>query len=266
MLTGRWVAFTIASIVACGVLLALAQWQWSSAQANRHPVTQSLRDIDTVVLLTGAVPPDAVGAPVRVTGTYDASRQLRLVGQQVGNAAVDYVVTPIVEAGGVLVPIVRGYLPAGAPLPAPPAGTVTVIGALQASQYFSGTGPTISAVSTDNLVQRWNTRLRDGYVVLRTSNPAQTGLTPLPKGAVHVHHGLPVWRNITYAVQWLIFAAFVVFFWFRASRDQIRGTAGAASEQEAVQQAQQEAEQAAEPATGPAVSPTTLEDTTKELS
>jgi cytochrome oxidase assembly protein ShyY1 len=153
-----------------------------------------------------------------------------MVGQQVGTNAVDYVVTPIVEAGGVLVPIVRGYVPAGAPLPDPPTGPVTVTGALQESQYYSGTGATIAAVSTDNLVSRWNTRLRDGYVVLRTSTPSQPGITVLPATAVHVHHGLPVWRNITYAAQWLIFAGFVAFFWFRASRDHVRATQGAPSE------------------------------------
>jgi len=230
LLTGRWIAFTIASIVACAILLGLAQWQWSSAESNRHVAPTVTRPIDSVVTLTGGVPTDSIGAPVSVTGTYDARRQLRLVGQQVGSAAVDYVVTPIVEDGGVLVPVVRGYIPAGNALPAPPSGTITVVGALQESQYYSGKGSTIAAISTDNLVSRWDTRLRDGYVVLRTSAPDQSGLTPLPVAAVRVHHGLPVWRNITYALQWLIFAGFVIFFWYRASRDQVRGAKGAPSE------------------------------------
>jgi hypothetical protein len=108
---------------------------------------------------------------------------------------------------------------------------VSVVGALQASEYFSGTGPDLAAISTDNLTQRWNTRLLDGYVVLRTSTPVQSCLTVLPASAITVHHGLPVWRNIAYALQWLIFAGFVVFFWFRASRDQIRTRPGAPSDQ-----------------------------------
>jgi surfeit locus 1 family protein len=231
LFTGRWIAFTIGSIVAFAVLLGLAQWQWSSAESHRHAKTVRLAPISQVVSLTQGVPGDGPGRPVSVNGAYDAARQLRVTGQQVGNKAVDYVLTPIVQSDGVLVPIVRGYVPAGTPLPAPPAGQVEVIGALQASQYYSGTGPDIAAISTDNLAQRWNTRLLDGYVVLRTSTPAQSGLTVLPASSIQVHHGLPVWRNIAYALQWLIFAGFVVFFWFRASRDQIRTKTGAPSEQ-----------------------------------
>jgi hypothetical protein len=105
---------------------------------------------------------------------------------------------------------------------------VRVVGALQASQFYSGTGPDLAAISTDNLASRWGTRIRDGYVVLRTTTPSQTGITVLPASGIHVHRALPVWRNIAYAAQWLIFAGFVVFFWIRASRDQLKtkGEAG----------------------------------------
>jgi cytochrome oxidase assembly protein ShyY1 len=231
LFTGRWIAFTIGSIVAFAILLGLAQWQWSSAESHRHAKTVQLAPIGQVVSLTQGVPADGPGRPVSVQGTYDAARQLRVTGQQVGSDSVDYVLTPIAQDDGVLVPVVRGYIPAGAPLPAPPVGPVSIVGALQASAYFSGTGPDVAAISTDNLTQRWNTRLLDGYVVLRTSTPTQSGITVLPASAIKVHHGLPVWRNIAYAAQWLIFAGFVAFFWFRASRDQIRTKTGAPSDQ-----------------------------------
>jgi cytochrome oxidase assembly protein ShyY1 len=231
LFTGRWIAFTICSIVAFAVLLGLAQWQWSSAEAHKHVKSVQVRPISQVVSLTQGVPSDGPGSPVSVSGTYDASKQLRVTGQQVGNQSVDYVLTPITQADGVRVPIVRGYIPSGAALPVPPSGPVSVVGVLQASQYYSGTGPDIEAVSTQNLAQRWSARLLDGYVVLRISTPSQTGLALLPASSIHTHHGLPVWRNIAYALQWLVFAGFVAFFWFRASRDQVRAGTGAPSEQ-----------------------------------
>ncbi len=48
----------------------------------------------------------------------------------------------------------------------------------------------------------------DGYVQLVASDPAETGLTPLP--VPEIDEG----RNISYAVQWLIFAGVAMGGWF----------------------------------------------------
>ena len=223
LLTGKWLALTLAAIVACAVMLALAQWQWSQAQSSNKTAPTRVTPVDQLVRLDIGVVTVNVGWPVSATGTYVPQTQVRVAGQHDahGNNA-DWVVTALREASGVLVTVVRGVIAPGAALPAPPAGPVTVIGTLQASSDVGASNNPPTTVSTWLLTQQWKSRLRDGYVVLRSSTPAQSGLELVPQGAVHVHRGLPVWRNITYAVQWVIFAGFVVFIWFRASRDQLK--------------------------------------------
>ncbi len=222
LFTGRWIAFTAVCIVAFGVLLALAQWQWSSAQDKHKAPPSAVSPIDQTVTLEGGVSISSVGSLVSASGVYDAGKQLRVVGQRVAGTSVDWVVTPLRETSGVLVTVVRGFVVAGAPLPKPPTGTVGIVGTLQASDQSGALYDPPRSVSTYALASLWNTRLRDGYVVVRHSQPPQSGVTTIPAGALHVHRGIPVWRNVAYAIQWLLFAGFVVFFWYRSSRDQLR--------------------------------------------
>jgi len=222
LLTGRWVAFSIVCIVAFAVLLGLAQWQWAAAQSHNRGPSTKISPVDTIVTLDGGVPGNAVGSLVSASGTYVATTQVRIAGQHVGGRSVDWVVTALRESSGILVAVARGYVEAGAPLPTPPTGTVVVVSALQAADNSGAGNSPMTSVSTLALTSQWRQRMRDGYIVVKHSQPAQSGVATIPSSAIHVHRGLPVWRNVAYAIQWLMFAGFVVFFWFRVSRDQVR--------------------------------------------
>jgi cytochrome oxidase assembly protein ShyY1 len=112
----------------------------------------------------------------------------------------------------------RGWLPAGRdalstpPLPAPPAGLVDITGYLRAfeeSDARSGEGLPIGQIAAPAaaLLPSVDVDLQ-GYVQLATSDPEQAGLVVLPVPTVDEV------QNISYAVQWLLFAAVAVGGWF----------------------------------------------------
>ncbi|MEU9380712.1 SURF1 family cytochrome oxidase biogenesis protein, partial [Streptomyces sp. NPDC048279] len=123
---------------------------------------------------------------------------------------------------------VRGWLPGradAAEVPAPPAGEVTVTGALQASEtpgdngvsnqggLPSGQTAAISAASLVNLVPY---RVYDAWITL---DKADSGMTPVPATAPD-NSGLDLkaFQNLGYTGEWFVFAGFTVFMWFRLLR------------------------------------------------
>jgi cytochrome oxidase assembly protein ShyY1 len=89
----------------------------------------------------------------------------------------------------------------------------------------------VEYLNTDDLVIRWQSDVRDGYVVM-TAIEAETdvarlaGLTRVSGEALVLPPvGIEI-RNLFYAWQWWIFAAFAVFIWFRFVRDEIRVAQG----------------------------------------
>ena len=45
-----------------------------------------------------------------------------------------------------------------------------------------------------------------------SGTPDSTAVPPLPVGAIN-------WLNLFYAVEWVVFAGFAIFFWYRLVRD-----------------------------------------------
>lgn len=81
--------------------------------------------------------------------------------------------------------------------------------------------PAVSAINTDDLVLRWQKTTHDGYLFLQQS-------IDLP-GAEYLSEDLIEWppvgiqmRNLFYAWQWWIFAAFTLFIWAKFTLDDYR--------------------------------------------
>ena len=128
-----------------------------------------------------------------------------------------WVMTALRRDDGGTVWVNRGWLPtSGDALSTPdtpdaPTGTVTVSGYLRPEDsdaradeglphgQIAAPGPaTLPAVGSDF----------PGYVQLETSTPAEVGLVELPLPSVDES------RNVSYAVQWLLFAAITIGGWF----------------------------------------------------
>jgi len=222
--TRRWLGFTalvIGAIVAFGLLSA---WQWSRAEQHRQErlALQSAAEseatpIAAVDLGQGVATADE-WRPVVLDGTYLPGAEV-VVRKRPLNAQNGFWVMSAMETqDGRVVWVNRGWMPAGAdalatpPVPAPPAGDVEVTGYLRAFEDADADrndglpAGQIAAPATALLPDVG--AIDQAYVQLTSSVPAQESLIPLP--LPDVDEG----RNISYAVQWLLFAGVAMAGWF----------------------------------------------------
>jgi surfeit locus 1 family protein len=232
-MTPRALGLLVIAAVVMAAMIAMGRWQFgvyddhqradALAVMHRAPVP-----IDTVLGPDDAFPSGSVGTPVVVSGRYDRADQLYVRG--VAGAEARYgVVTPLVTATGSAVLVLRG----SSPVPQAPAasGRVRVSGILEPSQSGSGAldaRRVTSAVRVGALVSDVHPDLYAGYVVLTKSEPVeQLGQVDPPLPDPSRWAGL---RNLLYAVQWWIFAAFVAFMWWRIVTEDRSEVAGPTSE------------------------------------
>jgi cytochrome oxidase assembly protein ShyY1 len=155
--------------------------------------------------------------------------------------------TPLVLDDGSAVGVVRGWVrSADDPAAAAPfaasfgstlpgsgteAGTVVVRGVLRPGEApvdrapGEGTGlpdGQVPAVAPADLVQLWPHPLLTGYVIATSVEPT---VDPAPAAVPTLDAAETGWslRNVSYALQWWVFAGFGLFMWWRLVRDDARG-------------------------------------------
>ena len=225
--TRKWVALTILMLVLIVAFGLLSRWQWARAQRDRvdaAPVAAS-----QVITPGSALPSSAYGARVAATGTYDAAHQI-LVAH--GNGTF-WVVTPLRTTSGDALPVARATVtspddPAVADVTA---GAVAVVGVAQPFEGDPGTPSTLPAGQTDRLTASGLAlpyAAAGGWVALESQTPAPAVATVPVQPPVSEESSASIrLQNASYALQWLLFAGFVVFFWWRMLRDDLRGAGGA---------------------------------------
>ena len=118
----------------------------------------------------------------------------------------------------------RGWVASPADADVPPTGTVSVVGYLQASEE-AGSGVAdgrTEAISSPELLNAWGGPIYTGYLVVASSDPAQSSSVALLDPPTKPGSGLNI-QNLAYAAQWWIFGAFAVLLWLRLVRDEARG-------------------------------------------
>ncbi len=224
-------------LLCVGIAVGMGAWQYDAYQARRAAERVDLTRAEPVPItdVIGAddpFPTAGLGRPVDVRGTFLPEGTV-LVSGRAGADGADggWLVTPITvgDASAPAVPVVRGWVADGADLaalPAPPAGEVDLRGWLQPPE---GTGQVDEDPSDDvlpelriaDLVQRVDQDLYGAYVIAEEPLAADAAagvdgatLDQLPEASRFT--GL---RNLLYAIEWWVFAAFAAFLWFRYVRD-----------------------------------------------
>jgi surfeit locus 1 family protein len=216
----RQVLIIALGLLAATVMAWLGIWQLNVYRAQGEAVA-TRRAAEPPVALTSVAPAgatvrDGYGRSVQFDGVYLGQHQLLLPVQ--GRSNVHRVLTPLRQADGSIVAVVRGL--DGVEAGEPPAGQVSQMGILLPSEQSPG-GPVteLTAVQVPVLAQRWPGPLVDGYVILSAPDASEQGLEPaeanLPTGRGRL-------RNGAYALQWWVFAAFAVGMAIRMARDQGR--------------------------------------------
>lgn len=225
--TGKWVALTLGGLLLIVAFGVLSWWQWQRAQ--RDEVVRPVQPWGEVFAPGQPPSTDDYGAHVTVTGTYDATHQLL-----VEHGRGFWVVTPLRTADGAVVAIGRADVEsATAPAVADiTPGTVTVVGWAQPFEGDPGTPSSLPPGRSDRLTEAAfgsSYDLADGWVALESQTPPPAvEAAPVPPAVGGTGStGLRL-QNLSYAFQWLVFAGFVVFFWARMLRDDLRQAAAEA--------------------------------------
>ncbi|MFE7810543.1 SURF1 family protein [Streptomyces sp. NPDC057433] len=233
LLTPRWWGINVFVLLAIPFCVFMGSWQlgrFEDRVENHRGAEEQVassrqeeaRQLDTLLPVTKATS----GKQATASGRYE--EQLLVPDRDLDGEPGHYVLTLLHTDTGKVLPVVRGWLP-GDPDPAgappPPAGEVTVTGALQASETPGSNGVgalsglpegqtgAISSASLVNLVPH------DVYDAWITLNEGDSEMRPVPAVAPGgTGLDLKAFQNLGYTAEWFAFVGFVIFMWFRLVR------------------------------------------------
>ncbi|MCG7421337.1 SURF1 family protein [Micrococcus sp. ACRRV] len=239
----KWLATLVLALVAATAFVLLSRWQFASSEtAAPPPRTQT----ENAVPLTEHVRPGEPLLASQADQVVSARGEFvpgtdALVGPRLSEGREGWwTVTAFRVAGapdGETVPVVRGWSEAADVVDPAPTGEVTVTGRLlppdgpvspaDAGEDTAGR-PVFSTLSPGQLVNAWDVPSYAAYVAafgvtdaagMDVSAGARDGglqpvwVPPQPE------ESQVVWLNVFYGVEWLLFAGFALFLWWRFVRD-----------------------------------------------
>lgn len=237
MVRPRWIALLFLALAVAAAFAALSQWQLSRAIESGQVVSQDTetpRALDDVLKPGKGIIEAAAGQKVTVDGTWVPGDYL-VVGNRVNHGELGYWVTGHLatdrsDQAGLAVAI--GWTPDRSVATDAVAklnrsaigGQVELTGRLTPPEGPSANAANvdpmdINAMSVADLLGRW--QHMDGVVVYTAfvvDDQALPGLeaiaSPAPSQEVELN-----WLNVFYAVEWVVFAGFAVFLWYRLAKD-----------------------------------------------
>jgi surfeit locus 1 family protein len=227
---GRWIAMLVLSLVISGIFAWLGHWQIERSIESGQVANP---ETETVKVLSDVTEPqtpfyDRVGGQmVTVTGEF-APDDFRVISDRVNGGEVGYWLIGrfVDDANGASTAVALGWssdeADATEAMSDVPVGSeLTLTGRYSPSEApsdgdFENGRETV--VSLAALVNEWTGFEGDvygGYVVAADSWGALQQIdSPAPGSDVSLN-----WLNIFYAIEWVVFAGFAIFLWFRLVRD-----------------------------------------------
>lgn len=219
----------------------LGVWQLDVYQSKTDAATAKRAEGEPVSLqslfsINDGLPSKAVGRRVTASGTWGpAEDQLFISDRRQGSRDGFWVVTPLMLSSEGAVMVVRGWVPTVSdPAAVAPSGPVDISGAVVASEAQDASGDSadggrvLQSLRIPTIVHLVDYRIYDAFVIL--SAPGSAAVAPeivQPPKPPTDHAGL---RNVAYAFQWWLFAAFTLWMWARMVLDAHRDQASDAVE------------------------------------
>ncbi len=194
----------------------LGRWQWERSQdvlAQEQAALAQPVAVDSLNPIGSDITSETVGRAVTARGTYVGDQQRFVVHRESAGKPGVWVVTPLRLSDGSLIAVMRGWLPnSTSPGVVAPKGPIALQGTLQADESFyrgaTGSGNTVPAISKETLML--GSQARWGYVRLTSQIPdVQPAPIPVPVPPALGQAPFPL-QNFFYAIQWWVFALFVV--------------------------------------------------------
>ncbi len=254
VLTRQWVCLTLIALVLIPVMIKLGFWQY-----HRHVHRVAQNQLIEANLRAKPVPMTEVTSPghkvpradfwraVTATGTYDSAHEVVVRMRTSNDDKVGFhVVTPLVLSDGGVVLVDRGWVVGGddprayPPVPAAPAGEVTVTGRLKADETSGGSGikdrkglpdRQVMLINSEQQAASLGRPVLGGYLELTDPAPADGS----PETVADPDHD-SIGAHMAYAVQWWLFASAVPVGWLVLVRREKRDREEAAARAEAAEQ------------------------------
>jgi cytochrome oxidase assembly protein ShyY1 len=228
----RTILFTLFMIALIYTFIQLSAWQW-----HRH-VSRELHNSQVTSAINAPIVPIAAILPTTTTpltvpevwrrvdavGRYDTSHQLLVRYRAYEGENGFEVLTPLVTDAGTVwvdrgwVPLVGKSLDDAPNVPAPPSGTVTVTGYLQASETTKKSVlPATGQIRTITMppINAWYGRPAYGVYLARTAESPAPAAAPRALETEDLSGG----PHVAYTIQWALFAGIGVFGWAKLMRD-----------------------------------------------
>jgi len=225
----QWIAALILALAVAAAFAALGQWQLERSIASgavTQQVTETVVPLDSATQPQAPVSEAAAGQLVTVSGSFVPGEFL-VFSERLNEGELGYWVVGHFVADGAGLAVALGWTAdeadASAVAERMDAGEeVTITGRYlpseppQQTDFRSGE---LSAVSAPALVNLWPTVDEEGvYGGFLVASGAVDGLqeihSPPPIDEVQIN-----WLNVFYAAEWVIFAGFAVFLWYRLVKD-----------------------------------------------
>jgi surfeit locus 1 family protein len=226
----RWIAALILALAIAGGFAALGQWQLErsfESAAPREEQTEVVVPLDTVSQPQHFVPDSATGQLVSVDATFVAGDYV-VLSDRINDAGPGYwVVGHAVTAEGASLAVALGWAPS-------PDAAADAIRTLEVSapdgtltgRYLPTESPAESDFETGirstmavpELINLWATPPNGVYGGYLISGGAVAGLDAIDAPAPDSEVSLNL-LNVFYAIEWVIFAGFAIFLWYRLVKD-----------------------------------------------
>ncbi|MCU1504927.1 MAG: hypothetical protein JWM12_4281 [Ilumatobacteraceae bacterium] len=236
LLKPKWILFHLLVLALVLTMVNLAFWQirrlHQRESFNNTVRTNASRPVAPIedVLTPGTEPGAVEWRRVTVAGTYLPARELIVENRSQDGEAGRNVVDPLQLSNGSVLLVNRGFVPGTDPVPAAPAGQVTVIGQLRQSEVRGLGQPSdasgviltqIRRIDIPKLTPQLGAPVEPMYLQLLTSTP--------PEGQYPANVAQPVLDegpHLSYAIQWFIFSAAVIVGWVLAVRRSLATRSG----------------------------------------
>ena len=226
----RWIAALLLALGIAAGFAALGQWQLERSVFSETPetsISETAVPLDTLAKPQSPVTAAAAYRMVSFDGTLVPGDN-SVVSERVNGGVTGYwVVGHVVASDGASVAVALGWAHTKAEADAAAADSVGITALVPyVGRYQPTESPQDSkfeegqrtAVSVAALINEWKTpatTVYGGYVVLADAPAGLATIdSPRPTDEVSIN-----WLNIFYAIEWVVFAGFAIFLWYRLVRD-----------------------------------------------
>lgn len=235
-------------MVLAAVFVLLSQWQFSRSQDAAPPPPSTTEQVVPLTdVFSPGIPLTATVADqmVRMEGEFVPETRVLIQNRLQDDRAGFWVVSAFAVDGvsqtnsdgqdtATVIPVVHGWVPdatagEGVPLAA---GSAVVVGRLLPTEAPIAERPVagqVPSLSVAQLINRWDVSAFAGFVVSSEITADGAVVAPVPPLEPVIVGPQPQetplnWLNIFYALEWVVFAGFAFFLWWRLVADDHRRT------------------------------------------